>query len=112
MRVVDHFRRQGLTLLAHRLRTFYCEIDLIFERPGHEVLLVEVKALNDFAEAARCVGRSQARRLYRAQMAFQEACPLPVRMHLAVVSQEGAIRVYPDFLCDLISSGDYERLNL
>lgn len=60
-----HLRLRGYRLLARRLRTPVGEIDILARR-GRIVAVIEVKARDDFTQAAEALGPQQRRRLVRA----------------------------------------------
>ncbi len=68
-----HLRLRGYRLLARRLRTPVGEIDILARR-GRVVAVVEVKAREDFTQAAEALGPQQRLRLTRAA-AFVAARP-------------------------------------
>jgi len=84
------------------MRTRFGEIDLLFENKD-EVVIVEVKSqplCNQLLPER--VSRFQAQRLANVLLDYSHKFSKAVRAHLAVVSQDGSIQIYEDFLCELI----------
>jgi len=59
---------RGWNCLARNLRTPYAEVDLVFEKPGELLLLIEVKARSSrgWLGPEDHLGPAQRRRLFRA----------------------------------------------
>ena len=63
--VAQHWKSQGFTILAERLRTLAGEIDLIAANSS-TLVFVEVKSRKSFEHAAHAVLQRQQARLFRA----------------------------------------------
>jgi Holliday junction resolvase-like predicted endonuclease len=88
---------KGAELLAHRLRSPFGEIDLVFQAHGR-IQLVEVKSLGPRAIIDGRISRRQRYRLSNCVQWAQEKWRAPTHMHLALVNKHGIIRWIPDFL--------------
>ncbi len=87
----------GSELIAHRLRSPFGEIDLVFKAQGR-IQLVEVKSLGPRAIIDGRIGRRQRYRLTNCLSWAQGKWRMPTHMHLALVNNRGIIRWIPDFL--------------
>lgn len=104
--VILYFQERGYSLLAHRLRTPYGELDLIFEGQG-SLLFVEVKARTSFCEAKihSIIAPSQLRRLCRAAAYFIDSNENFARhtasLDLVIWQGRSLVRHLPNLSADL-----------
>ncbi|MCM2282549.1 MAG: YraN family protein, partial [Bdellovibrionaceae bacterium] len=89
---------RGWRLRAHRLRTPFAEIDLIFETPERQLHAVEVKSLGPLGLLEFRVSLRQRARLLGVREWLEVRSGAPTSMDLAVVSHEDEIHWFPDFL--------------
>jgi Holliday junction resolvase-like predicted endonuclease len=102
-RVKADFEKKGYKTWAHRWKSPFGEMDLIFQSPHREWVLVEVKSHSQNMDPFRLLSLRQAQRLNRVRQLFESqwAEGRPVRLHLALVGD--SIEVYEDVLCQLLS---------
>jgi putative endonuclease len=94
--VKDHYRKKNYKLKAQRVRTPFAEVDLIFESPAKELLMVEVKSVNIADFAAFRISQKQKQRLIRAMIFLAEKFARPVEVHWAFVTGDGEITIIED----------------
>jgi len=106
----DRVHSHGERLLAHRLRTPFAEIDLLFASGGtgggregaggfrgfQGLSLIEVKSWQGDLWRSDLISRRQVQRLERARLSLEARSGRPVRLLLAVVEMSGRIRYFDD----------------
>ncbi len=75
----------GYELLAHRFRTPYAEVDLVFKNKKNEYVLLEVKTLKNWAWMENRISRKQQLRLLRSAQWLQNLQKKPVHLAAAFV---------------------------
>jgi Holliday junction resolvase-like predicted endonuclease len=97
----------GERLLAHRFKTPYAEIDLVFQDKSGRLNLIEVKSCDREIWSNEVISFRQRARLERARFFLESTRGVSVRVILAVVSLNastdqnlslGSIRYFDDFL--------------
>ncbi|MCB0351814.1 MAG: YraN family protein [Bdellovibrionales bacterium] len=100
----NHFvENLGHIFVTQNLNLYFGEIDLLLISPEGELVVVEVKSVNDELSWRAPVSKSQALRLKRVMDHFVATSPRACRMHLAAVNQQNEIVVFEDFLADMFS---------
>ncbi len=94
--VLNHYRSRQFQLLRRRWKSPFAEIDLVLRSPEGFVHLVEVKSLPSDQYLHLRVTEAQRRRLRRCWQWCLERNPKTL-LELAVVSQQGVVRIFPDF---------------
>lgn len=95
-RIAQDYARRGYSLAQQRWRGKYGEIDLIVH-DGDGLIFVEVKQSRNFERAARALGASQMRRLYRSAEEYLQTQPrgslTDVRFDVALVNGCGETQI-------------------
>ena len=100
---IAHFIKQGYRRIDPQRYNKKIQVDALLYKPSEGWLILEVKSLPKIEfDINERVTQKQAQRLYSYFLALSERVEEPVRAHLAVVSHNGDIQLYEDFLCDLI----------
>lgn len=94
--VIQHYASKGYRLIQQRVKTVFAEVDLIFQGKKGNLILVEVKSLSSWDFFQHRISEKQKKRLSRALQYYQSHGHIAA-LHYAVVSQQGEIRVFPDF---------------
>ncbi len=71
IKVIKNLQSQNWKLLAHRTKTIFAEIDLIFQQ-NKEILLIEVKSLNSEWSAFNRISQAQFLGLQKNQIYLQK----------------------------------------
>lgn len=91
-----YYLHRGYVLLGQRVQTPFAEVDLLFETPEKNILMVEVKTANlDDFHFFR-VSRRQKERQARALHHFTETMNCLVEVHWAFVTKTGELTVIED----------------
>lgn len=93
LHVIEYF--ENYKLLAHRFKTPYAEVDLLFDLKSH-LLLVEVKSYSSAAFLPNRITSKQKDRLFRAATYLQNKFKKPVEINWAFVSAAGDVLVITD----------------
>jgi len=94
---LKYYLSKNYTLKYQRYKTPFAEIDLIFISPTNHLVLVEVKSQPRKGFEAFRVSQKQKNRLRRAHLSFTSHSAA-VESHLAIVSQDGRVEIYKDYL--------------
>lgn len=92
--VAKTFKNQGGLELAHRFKTPFAEVDLIFCDQDFGLHLVEVKSIQCDDFDIHWISKHQLRRLKNAAYYFQSDWPQQVELHAALVRQDSSVEVY------------------
>ncbi len=95
-RVKKFYEAKGFKLLKHRLRTPFAEVDLLFQSPQGQVLMVEVKSANTEDFYLFRVPIKQKKRLERAVLYMSEELGCFIEIHWAFVKNSGEVVVVED----------------
>lgn len=91
----------GFSLISHRKRHRFAEIDLIF-RKDNRIVLVEVKTVENSDYLLHRISRRQRVRIENAFHYYIHRYPdFEVEFHYAAVDRKGHIDVFEDFLSQL-----------
>lgn len=93
-------RSRGWILKAHRFKTRFAELDLIFEEStsnGIFIHIVEVKTCQKLAWQQHRLSSKQRLRLMRSRDFVESLWRCRVCLHLAVASQGGEVELLEDF---------------
>lgn len=101
---IQYFLKRGFELKNPRIICNNIQIDAMFYKTDAGWIVLEVKSLpkKDFNRDQR-VTKKQAYRILSFMELLMETTDQPVRAHLAIVSHDGDVELYEDFLCDLIN---------
>lgn len=94
---MDACDRRGWSLLHHRFRSPFAEIDLLF-RASVGVRMVEVKTLGSPGFLEHRIARRQRTRLLHARTHLESRLRAPVGLDLVVVTHDSGVEWIPDFL--------------
>ena len=101
--VIRHYQALGATLLHQRWRGSAGELDLVLEL-GDDVIMVEVKASRNLAQAAARLSPRQCQRIFQTAEEFLATCPrgqlTPMRLDVALVDNAGTIEILENALMD------------
>lgn len=96
-----HLEKLGYTFVTGNLRLYFAEIDLLMLSPAGELVVIEVKSVNEESAPFRpYLGRDQKNRLARVYENLVHTSKRSVRMHLAAVNQASQVTLFFDFLGD------------
>ncbi len=93
-RVIQHFRQHRL--LHQRYQTPFAEIDLIFSKNAHTLLMVEVKSLSNFDFLPHRITNKQKQRLFRASEFLHSKSKRHIEINWAFVTDSGEVLVIED----------------
>lgn len=78
------------------MKTPFAEVDLVFKTPDDHLLMVEVKTSNVSDFQFYRISKNQKQRLLRALLFLAERYDMPVEIHWAFVTKEGAVTIIED----------------
>lgn len=99
--VKEKLIEKNFLILAHRQKFYGIELDLIVQRKKEDPLhIIEVKTLGEVDMLSTRVSKKQKLRISTAVNMLSENWDLPVRAHLALVTNKNKINWIKDFLVD------------
>ncbi len=91
--MISYLQKNGLQLLEHRLKTPFCEIDLLFQESKNNLWLVEVKTVSEGFEE-KPLGLRQTQRLIRSVDYLSEKMNSQILLKLATVDPQQNINLF------------------
>lgn len=93
----QYFLKLNYRLLKHRMKTPFAELDLIFESPKGEILIIEVKSIQSQEFIQGRLTEKQKKRLGRAMQYLQTQTRRPILFWLVMVTHQKEVLVFRDF---------------